>query len=187
MSIFSDTFGSFGAPQFGVSDVKIAAYTSFLNYGTNVDVQSVQMYGVNIETVTADLEGDDIITAVHAKRIVAEVNMRFGAIRLSVFATLLGQAIDDYTTMARLDINQGNFPYIGVCGRLDAVEGSGDLQIFVPKAKVTSGLENIGGEYGSFTIPEVTLRAVADDQGVMAYLLMHSTLTAVVVPPDLTA
>ena len=36
-------FDSFGAPQFGLNDVKVAAYTATDTYGTEVDVPSVQM------------------------------------------------------------------------------------------------------------------------------------------------
>ena len=51
------------SPQFGLADAKIATWNATNDYGTEVDVMSVQLLGVTMQTVSADLTGDDQITA----------------------------------------------------------------------------------------------------------------------------
>lgn len=182
MSIFDD----FGAPTFGIADLKIAVWNGTGSYGTALDVPSVQLLDVGPETVSAELEGDDRITATHAQIISSTLTFRFGSVDLDVIELLTGTTITDYGTtpnrIRNLPIDNLNFPYIGLVGKAVAVEGIGDLHIYVRKCKVLEGF-NIRQEYGNFAIPELTLKAVADGTNRILEFIEHETAAAVVIPP----
>jgi hypothetical protein len=178
---------SYGAPTFGLEDCKIATWLAVGSYETAVDVPSIQLLGHNLETVNAILEGDDKHTAVHSTIVGGEIRMRFGSISFAAYTVLTGKDPYEYgTTPTRtklLRINSTNFPYIGIVGKSVAVEGTGDLHVFLPKAKIMEGFE-VQMEYGGFAIPEVTLRLVANDNGAFAEYFEHETAEAVVMPPQ---
>ena len=83
-------FDSYGAPQFGLNDVKVATWNATDDYDTAVDVPSVQLMGTTLQTVSAQLEGDDEITASAARAIGGEVRVRFGSISIAALEIMLG-------------------------------------------------------------------------------------------------
>jgi hypothetical protein len=179
-------FGDFGNPTFGLRDLKIATWNSAANYGTAVDIPSAQLYEVSPETVSAELEGDDVITATHAFAISATVRIRFGSVPLEVLQILTGNTYDSYgTTPSRirsLVIDAISFPYFGICGKALSTEDSGDMHIFVPKLKVMDGF-TIGFQYGQFTIPEITCKAVPGINNKIVEYILHETAANVALPP----
>jgi hypothetical protein len=128
-----------GGPQFGLSDAKIATWTAAGAYGTVTDVMSVQMVGVTLQYSSAQLEGDDAITATAARAIGGQVTLRFGSISLDVLAILTGKAVGTISSVEQVAIEGGDrMPYFGLIGKALAEEGSGDTWVFVPKAKITN-------------------------------------------------
>jgi hypothetical protein len=179
-------FDSYGAPQFGLKDVKIAAWSSTGSYGTAVDVPSVQMLSTNIETINAELEGDDQITDTHAKRRSGEVTFRFGAIDLDVWEVLTGEASVESgpspNEKSTLTMDADSYPYIGIVGIADATQGDGDLHIFIPKCKIMGNVA-LKLEYGQYSIPEVTLKAIPDGDYGICQLIEHETAVVAALPP----
>lgn len=182
-------FDSYGAPQFGLEDCKVAQWIATNSYGAAVDVPSIQMMGVTLNQVTAELTGDDEITATASRSIGAEVRIRFGGVSLAALEVLLG--IDTTTQNAepaevkQLKITGGNrMPYFGIVGKALAEEGAGAFMVFLPKVKVTSDVVLASLEYGAWAIPEVTARGVADATYGIVNLIELQEDAAVQIPPD---
>lgn len=181
-------FDSYGAPQFGLNDVKIATWNSTDSYGSEVDVMSVQLMGAVLQMISAQLEGDDSITATAARAIGGEVRLRFGSVSLAALEVLLGNtatsSVASPNEVMQLKMSGGdNMPYFGIVGRAIAEEGVGDFQVFLPKVRITSDITLATMEYGSFVIPEVTAQAVDDATYGILSLIEHEASTAIAVPP----
>jgi hypothetical protein len=179
-------FDEYGAPQFGLADCKIATWTSTGVYGTAVDVPSVQMLSPTFETVSAELEGDDQITDAHAQRRSVEITMRFGSISLDALEILTGVSdVESGTTPSQkrtLTMTAAKYSYIGICGKAVATQGSGDLHLFIPKAKIMGNFA-VKLEYGQYSIPELTLKGVADGAYGLGQIIEHETAVVVALPP----
>jgi hypothetical protein len=178
-------FDTYGAPQFGLEDVKIAAYNATDDYGSEVDIPSVQLMGTVMQVVAARLEGDDKITDSHAQIIGGQVRLRFGGVSMAALEVLLGiastasGAVQDHLKLSGGD----NMPYFGICGKVAATQGSGDLHVFLPKVKIMEDVTLAQAEYGNYIIPEVSAQAVDDDTYGVINLIEHATATAIAIPP----
>jgi len=181
-------FDPYGAPTFGLRDVKVATWNSTNSYGTAVDVPSVQMMAATLQQTAAQLEGDDSITATAARAIGGQVQLRFGSISLAALEVMTGQAATSSLTTPNavkgLKISGGdNMPYFGIVGQAYAEEGDGDIHVFIPKCKITGDIQLANLQYGQFAIPEMTVQAVDDATFGVIYLVEHETATAVAIPP----
>ncbi len=182
-------FGDFAGPEFGLDDVKIASWNTDGTYDSAVDVPSVQMYGISVQTVNAQLEGDDTITDTHAIAISSEVKLRFGSIPFDALQVLLGISYIQSSTggvtdrVRTLKIGNIKFPYFGIVGKAYSTQDGGDTQIFVPKVKIMSGFE-IGMQYGQYVIPELTCMAVRSElYDSIVIPVKHEQAVAVTIPP----
>lgn len=178
-----------GSPQFGLADVKIAAWTGAGAYSTAVDVMSVQLLGANMDVVSAELTGDDQITAQASRAIAGTVTLRFGGISIAALEVLIGNtatsSIVSPNNIKNLRIGGGdNMPYVGLIGRAVAEEGSGDFLLYIPKARVMGNITIAQLEYGTFAIPSVELRAVHDaSYGIINLITRETASTAALVLP----
>jgi hypothetical protein len=181
-------FGDYAGPEFGLRDVKIAGWNVGDTYDAAVDVPSVQMYGVNPQTVNANLEGDDRITDSHSIVTMAQVRIRFGSISLEALEVLIGQTVNESSsTPTRVKtlkiLGSMKFPYFGILGKALATQDAGATHIWVPKVKIMEGFE-VGMQYGQYVIPELTCQAVApSDGGTIAEFLKYETDIDLVIPP----
>ena len=181
-------FDSYGAPQFGLNDVKIATWTATDTYATAVDVPSVQLMGAVLQIISAQLEGDDTITATAARAIGGEVRIRFGSVNMAALEVLLGNtatsSVSTPNEVKQLKLAGGdNMPYFGIVGRALAEEGIGDFQVFMPKVRITSDITLATLEYGAFAIPEFTAQAVNDTTYGILSVIEHEAPTTIVIPP----
>jgi hypothetical protein len=178
-------FDSYGAPQFGLYDVKIATWNATNDYGTEVDVPSVQLMGTVLSVVSAQLEGDDEITDSAASTIGGEVRIRFGSVSLGALEVLLGIAsTPSGSAQDHLKISGGvALPYFGICGKVKATQGSGDLHVFLPKVKIMDNVTLAEAQYGQYMIPEVSAQAVDDATYGIINLIEHSTAADIEIPP----
>jgi hypothetical protein len=181
MSIFD-----YGAPAVGLNDVKIAPLNADGTYGDEVDVPSVSLLGVDVQTVSAQLEGDDKITDTFANVIGAQVRVRFGSIDLEVLEVLTSASVEESgdtpNRYKKLDIGEDKMQYFGLCGKINSSRDSGDTHLWVPKIKVMEGF-SLGFEYGTYSIPELTCMAVADDNDTLIKPIRHETAEAITIPP----
>jgi len=181
MSIFD-----YGAPAVGLNDVKIATLESDGSYGTEVDVPSVQLLGADVQTVNAQLEGDDKITDAFANIISAQIRLRFGTVDLDVLAVISSAAVEESgdtpNRYKKLDIGEEKMVYFGICGKINSSRDDGDTHLWLPKVKVMEGF-SMGFEYGSYSIPELTCMALADDNDTLIKPIRHETAEAITIPP----
>lgn len=178
-----------GGPQFGLADAKIARWTSAGTYGTAVDLMSIQMLGVTLQQISAQLTGDDSITAQASRATGAQVQSRIGGLGLDWLTTLTGRNIQSSSSGTRqIGIPGGHaFPYVGIIGKSLGEEG-GDTWVFIPKAKIASDFTIFQGQYGEFTIPEVTLQAVADSMyGILNIITHPAEMQITTFPPPFIA
>ena len=178
-------FDTYGAPQFGLNDVKVATWNATDSYGTAVDIPSVQLMGTTLSTVSAQLEGDDTIMASASRAVGGEVRVRFGSISIAALEVILGNAsVPSGSVQDHLKVSGGdNMPYLGICGRALAEEGTGDTHIFIPKCKLMGDLTIAQLEYGAFAIPEATIAIVDDATYGLINVVEHATAAAVAIPP----
>jgi len=178
-------FDSYGAPQFGLNDVKVAAYTATNTYGTEVDVPSVQLMSVTMQVVSAQLEGDDEITDTASNAIGAQIQLRFGSLSIGALEVILGiDSVPSGSTYDHLQIGGGDtMPYFGMCGKINATQGSGDTHVFIPKCKIMSAVTLITAEYGRYTIPEMTVQAVTDATYDIINIIEDAAAQSVAIPP----
>lgn len=170
--------------KFGLNDCKIATWTAVESYGAAVDVPSIQLMGVEYNTESGQLEGDDIITDAHAKVQSMTCRIRFGFKDLDVIAVLTGVTVTDSTTVSESFImGRQNMPYFAMCGRVDSTEGGGDMHIFIPKCKLMEGF-GLSLEKGRYITPEITALAVYEGATYgMSKVIEHGTAADVVIPP----
>lgn len=181
-------FDIWGGPQFGMRDTKVAKWNGNGTWGTPVDIPSIQQINAQVQTQTAQLTGDDRITATHAKVIGGQVTFQHGSFSMNVMDVISGDSSASSGTTPnrtrRLALGNKNFPYFGLCCAVDAVEGVGDMWIFLPKVKLTQGF-NAQAQYGQFMIPSLTAEFLIDDFYVVngeakcIDFLMHETITQI--------
>jgi hypothetical protein len=176
-----------GSPQFGLNDAKIATW----NPGTpptytppaGSDIMSIQMGQVAMDIVQAILTGDDRQTAISASAIGGTVQLRWGGLNLSTLAILTGKQITSTASTRLMMITGGsNMPYVGIILKALSSE-AGDTWLFIPKCKIASGFTIAQMEYGSFTIPEVTMQIVDDDKYGSINIITHPVDTPITVFP----
>lgn len=178
-----------GGPSFGVRDGLLGTWDGDGTYSDQVDIFGIRVFSAALETTSQDLDGDDttLATAVTIKK--GTITLAFASIQFNLFEILTGVPQVDSGTLTRQRVTSKQPPYVGIVGKAMSVEGGGDLHLFVPKAKMTGGFE-VRLELDTFSIPSITLSAVADDNFVDAenYPLIwdmdqHATATAPVLPP----
>lgn len=181
-------FDSYGAPQFGLNDVKIATWNATNSYGSAVDVYSVQLMSAILQIVSATLTGDDTITATASRAVGGEVRIRFGSVQIPALEVLLGNtatsSVASPNAVKQLKLVGGdNMPYFGIVGKAIAEEGVGDFLIFFPKVRIMSDVTLSTLEYGTFAIPELTCQAVDDATYGICSVIERQTAAAVTIPP----
>lgn len=177
-----------GSPQFGLNDGKIATWSSVAGVSTytpstGTDIMSIQMGNVAMEIISAILTGDDRQTAIAASAIGGTVQMRWGGLNLDMLSVLLGKTIGVTSSVRNLQIAGGlKMPYVGVILKALSAE-TGDTWLWLPKCKVLSGFTLAQMEYGAFTIPEVTMQVVDDDDWGAINIITHPTDVPITVFP----
>jgi len=173
-----------GAPQFGLNDAKIATWTAGVapaspSYAppAGSDIMSIQMGSVTMEIISAILTGDDTQTAIAAQAIGGTVQMRWGGLNLDTLAILLGKAVTSSSpssTRQLMIAGAQKMPYVGIILKALSAE-TGDTWLWLPKCKVMSGFTLAQMEYGTFTIPEVTMQVVDDNRWGAINIITHPT------------
>lgn len=152
---------------FGVADCKIATWNSSGSYGTLQDVVAISEVSVEVQTVNAELEGDDTIADTHAKARSARVQLQFGFRDREVIEILTG----DTENTNYMTVTARNYEYFGLIARIDET-GAGDTcqHLFVPKMKIMEGF-GIQAQYGQYVTPQLNCNAIPD--GIYGIFELH--------------
>lgn len=175
-------------PPFGLSDVKIASYTATNSYGSAVDVYSVQRVAVTTRMVQAELTGDDKITAVASRPIAAQVEFSFGGISLAALEVLFGNtatsSIASPNNIKNWKVAGANdMPYWGLVGKALSADASGQIEVFIPKCRITGDVQLIQLGYGEFSINSVTAMAIPDETYGLLSIIEAEAERAIAIPP----
>lgn len=183
-----------GSPQFGLNDGKIATWVAgaagavpTYTPPAGTDIMSIQMGQLTMELVNAVLTGDDRQTSIAAQAIGGTVQMRWGGLNLSSLAVLTGTQIQNLSSSAKQlqIIGSTKMPFVGVILKALSAE-VGDTWLWLPKCKIMSNFTLAQMEYGSFTIPEVTMQVVDDDKYGAINVITHVIDTPILAfPPAL--
>lgn len=186
-------FDLYGNPNFGLRDCVIGKWNSDGTYTNLMSLPSVQMFGITLKMTQAELEGNDVVTAVHAKPISADVQVRIGAPDIRVMGLILGGTAGSSGTIGNrkkeLKVVSGNAPYFGIIGRSDASEGNGAFVMFVPKVKIKSDTK-LDLQIKQFIVMEFTASAVPDNtyldsngDAVIMSPIIYETIPVLTLPP----
>jgi hypothetical protein len=181
-------FDAYGSPQYGLSDVKVANWVATNSYGTAVDIPSAQQFQVTLRVVSAELTGDDSITALASRVIGANIAMRNGSVSIGALEVLLGNtatsSIASPNTVKQLKMVGGdNLPYFGIVGKCFAEEGGGEFWMFLPKCRILGDITLANLTYGEFSIPEMTAVAVSDTTFGVLSMIERMAAAAITIPP----
>jgi len=171
---------------FGLNDCQIQTWASAGTYsGTITDVQSIQQLSVTQNLTSAQLTGDDQITATAGYAIGAQAKMRFGGLNFDSLGIMLGITATTISSVIQFGMAGGHrMPYFGIQGKMLLADSSGSLVMYLPKAKIMGDFTITQGEYGAFVIPEVTVELVPDATYGIYNLIQYATnLTISVFPP----
>jgi hypothetical protein len=169
--------------KFGLKDAKIATWTASETWDTAVDVPAVSVFTASPQTVTAQLEGDDIIADVHAQQTSAQCTFTFGFYSLAVLAVLTGETHNSSNDDYSMKFGDTDYPYFGLAGRIDDTQGGGNDIWFLGKCKITEGF-TVEARYGQYVIPSVNALAVRDGSTYeILTIFQYDAATAVTIPP----
>jgi glycogen debranching enzyme len=151
---------------FGVNDCKLASWTNTGSYGTVLDVASVQEATVEAVTVNAELTGDDVITDTHAVVTKAAVTLKHGlnkdlTLPTDVVATITGGTVSSTSGKTTIKFDADRAPFVGIAAAQNGTNGTGELILWVPKAKVMSGFM-VKMAYGAYNVEELKFTGVKD-------------------------
>jgi hypothetical protein len=159
-------WGISGAPSFGMRDAKVATRLSAGIYGPMVDVPSVQLLNIVAQMIGGELPGDDAITDSHSQVNKGQARIRFGSVSLAVLEKITGMALASSGStpnrVRRMKFSPRSNPYFGLCGKMDSTNGTGDIHVWCPQAKIVSEFTAVQGEYGTYTVPELTVDLISD-------------------------
>jgi hypothetical protein len=157
---------SFGGPQFGLREGKLARWLPGGGFGANVNIPSIQVLSYEAVVTNQDLKGNDKLTATASRIEAANVTFRFGSISLEVLEAITGNAMQSSGSGASayrfVPLTNRRLPYFGVSGKAASEETEGETHMFAPKCKVVGNF-TLRFEQDNFSIPELSCRAIADD------------------------
>lgn len=169
--------------RFGLNDVKVATWVSAGSYGTATDVNAAQMFEVTLETVNAELTGDDHIMDAHSKVSGVTVRVRNGDLAPEILAIVSGETIDSSGGNKKLVFGETNRPYFAMSGRVLATGSGADTHFFIPKCKVVGPI-TYRMEYGSYVVPELEIKGVYEGAtNGFCVRKDYTTATAIALPP----
>lgn len=173
-----------GAPQFGLNDARLAAYTSTGVYGTLTDIFSIEMSQATLQLVNGIARGDDKITAVMAVIEGVQLQLRFTGLNPSTLAIITGKSITTISSVKQLQwVGGEQMPYTGLIVKANAADGT-DTWVFFPMAKLIENFTFFAGEYGRFSSPQLTLQCIPDTTWGLANIITHPSNVAItVIPP----
>lgn len=182
------SFSTYGDPVFGLYDVKVAKWLATNSYNPEVDVMSAQMMASTLVPVSAELTGDDRVTAVHSIMTTGRMRVRFGGAPVEVLAEVLGltptSSLTSPNEVKNLRIRAGaRLPYFGIIGQSLASQGEGAQEVFAPKCKIMGEIQSSMNEYGGFQILEFEVQAVDDESYGLINLIPTEAVRVLTLPP----
>lgn len=167
----------------GVNSLKVATWLGVASYGTAYGILGARTANLSWQVETDKLRGDDIDLDVFTKATGVSLTLAQASIDLIVANMFLGGTLVSNAAYYDLKITDTDtVPYIAIAGRISGSGGIGDLQFFIPKAKLAGPLQ-LSAAVDSYLIPQADFNGVNEGSANGMMRLRHFfTTTAVEIP-----
>jgi hypothetical protein len=168
----------FGQAPFGLNEVKLVSTDGL----TIVSLDAPQTMGFTPRVLTDELKGGDKLIATATVPEALEWSIEEGGLPIAAIALITGWTASASGTTPHqkntLTAHAGvAFPYFQIYGKVLGSEGSDDLHIKIPRAKITKPPEG-DFAYGKFKITKLAGIAVEDSVHGLFQLVANETTVA---------
>lgn len=165
----------------GVRKMVFATWNGVDSYGTDHEILGARNASIDLVVETDELRGDDVVLDRHSNIVAISVNLEMATVDLTWIDMVLGGTLVNNADYYNLDFDENNDPpYVGIAVRVAGSGGTGDLHIFVKKARISSNL-TLQAQLDTYMTPSATFQGVSD--GTSMYQLRNFTApTALEIP-----
>jgi hypothetical protein len=170
--------------SFNLQEAVIATWIGSNNWGTAMELEACEIFGLKFETLNGRLMGSGGLADAAAVIIAGNVRLKIGYKKGDVYEIMTGATHVESTDRRSMTIRAGlQMPWFGICGRILHTAGGGDYHLFVGKMKVMEGFEVLL-QVGQYNTSEIN--ALAVDSGStfgIGRMIDHDTAAACTIPP----
>jgi hypothetical protein len=165
----------------GVRKMIFAPWTAVDTYGTEHEILGARDASLELVVETDELRGDDVVLDRYSKIVAINVNIEVATVDLTWMDMVLGGTLVNNADYYNLDFDEDDDPpYVGIAVRVAGSSASGDLHIFVKKARLSGNLA-LQAQLDTYMTPGATFQGVSD--GTSLYQLRNFTApTALEIP-----
>lgn len=165
----------------GARKMVFAPWTGVDTYGTDHQILGARNATIDLVVETDELRGDDVVLDRHSNIVAVSVNLEIATVDLDWIDMVLGGTLVFNASYYNLDFDENSDPpYVGIAVRVAGSGGTGDLHIFVKKARISSNL-TLQAQLDTYMTPSATFQGVSD--GTSMYQLRNFTApTALEIP-----
>jgi len=166
-----------GDKPFGINDIAITDITG----ATQVDLPSSRVLAFNPRLISAELSGDDQITAVASRLQAVDWELEAGGVDLDVVAIMSGYTVGSSgSTPNQSEWIQWDgaqcFPYFKIYGKALGVDCTDNIHVYIYKAKCTEWEGRL--QDGQFYITRARGIAIDDGSNGVMRIVQQETATA---------
>lgn len=144
----------------GIRDLKLAPWTAENSYGTMYDIHGARNMSVEWVLETDQLIGDDVVLDRYSKLVSVTVRIEQAAVDIAVIDYFLGGTLVSNASYEDFFIGENDeIPFVALAGRIVGSGGTSDLQMFVPKAKISGNL-SLAAQQGAYMLPTAEFQGV---------------------------
>lgn len=171
----------------GIRDLKMARWLGVASYDTTYDLLGARAANLSWVVETDELRGDDVVLDRYTKMISVTVSIELASVDLIVADMMTGGTLVSNAAYYDLFIaDTDEVPYVAIAGRIAGSGGIGDLQFFVPKAKLATNLE-LAAQVDTYMLPQAEFQGVNEGAANGMLRLRHFYTTTVLEIPLRTA
>ena len=161
----------------GLRDMKIASWVSENSYGPAYDIWGARDMSLTLEVESDQQEGDDVVLDRYTKIVSVTFSFEQAATDLELIDILSGGTLVSGAAYEDLVIGEDdNVPFVAMAGRVVASDAANDLHVFVPKAKISGGLQ-LQAQYGQYMVPSAEFQGV--NEGTINGMVRFRKFTAI--------
>lgn len=125
----------------GLRKMIVAPWVAANSYGVSYPILGARNGSITINVETDEARGDDVVLDQYSKPISANVSLEMASVDLKLLSIVLGGTLTEAIPYDDMSFGEADeIPYVAIAVRVAGSGGTGDLHIFIPKAKLSSGL-----------------------------------------------
>lgn len=164
---------------------RLTGTTAAVVYGTQYQLEVLNMATWTPEPITDRLEGDDARKALYAAMVGGTVELDFAFRSLDTMAAMTGSTVIDSNTYKQLPIDNTVMPYFGLCVQVVDQDGLISADLWVPCCKIMGNLP-FPVQYGKYWRMKVQAQFILCTDSRYPYfgdIIDHSGIVAPTIPP----